>query len=164
MALISNLFSRLIGTRAAREARRILADLEGTEGTRRLGLTGPAATVWLRLARLARGLPGPTLLVVLVLLVLPALVAPGWYENRLALLAGLPEAVWWLAGAALSLAFGAHYQASEQDFTRELIDRTTPPEPLAVASTGTDATLALGAEAPADNAPLAEWLALQGRG
>ncbi|MBW7921727.1 MAG: hypothetical protein H3C51_06470 [Rubellimicrobium sp.] len=161
MALRMTLLSRLFGGRAAREAGDLLGQLQAGGGAARLGLSGPAAGVWLRLARLARGLPGPALLVVTGLLVVPALVAPGWYADRLALLAGLPEAVWWLAGALLSLAFGAHYQASEQDFTREMIDRATPPAPLDVAATGRDATLALRAETPDDNPPLAEWLALR---
>ncbi len=159
MALIRRILSRLSGS----EVRGLMAQIEGEAGAARLGLSGRAAPVWARLVRLAWGLPGPWILVALGLLVTPALIAPEWYAARLVLLDHLPEAIWWLVGAGLSLAFGVRFQRSEQDFTRELIDRTILPAPLATAATGSDAALALAAEAPADNAPLAEWMALRGR-
>jgi len=164
MALIASILSRLRGGRAAREAGALLAGLDGAEGAARLGLSGRAAPVWARLVRLLRGLPGPLPLVALALLLVPALLAPDWFASRLALLDHLPEAAWWLAGAGLSLAFGARWQAREQDFARTLLEAEAAPAPLSPAATGTDATLALDAGAPGDNAPLAEWLALRERG
>ncbi len=158
MALKLPLLSRLSGTRAALAAVDLLARLED-EGAARLGLAGRAARVWTRLARLVRALPGPVAFAGAALLVAPALVAPEWFAARLAVLDTLPEALWWLAGAGLSLVFGIRFQAEEQAFVRELIDQAAPPEPLATAATGTDAVLALGAAEPGDNPPLQEWLA-----
>lgn len=158
MALKLPFLSRLLGGRAAFAAGDLLLRLEG-EGAVRLGLAGRTAQGWARLARLVRALPGPAAILGAGLLIIPALVVPDWFAARLALLGGLPEPAWWLAGTGLSLAFGIRFQAGEQGFARELIELATPPEPLATAATGTDAALALGAAEPGDNPPLQEWLA-----
>lgn len=160
MALKVPFIARILGGRATREAASKLALLAGEGAATRLGLSGRAASAWTRLARLGRGLPRPLALAVAVILVAPALVAPDWFAARLALLDHLPEAVWWLAGAGISLAFGTRFQASEQAFARELIEQTIPPAPLATATTGTDAALAVTAEEPGTNPPLEEWLRL----
>lgn len=160
MALRRSILARLLGGRAARIRGDLLARLEA-EGAARLGLAGRAALVWTRLVRVSRALPGPAALVGAGLLVIPALIAPDWFAAWLVLLAHFPESLWWLIGAVLSLAFGIRFQASEQDFARELIEQEAAPDPLATAATGTDAVLALGAVEPGDNPPLREWLALQ---
>lgn len=162
MALIRRIYMRIFNSLSGNGATRaLMAQIEGERGAARLGLRGRAVPVWIRLLHLVRGLPGPGVVVVLLLLIAPALVAPEWYAARLALLDHLPEAVWWLAGAGLSLAFGMRFQSSGQEFTRELIDRTAPPDLPTPAATGTDAALSLRAEIPTDNAPLAEWMAMQ---
>lgn len=160
MALKIPFITRILGGRATRETTSNLALLAGEGAATRLGLSGRAASAWTRLARLGRGLPGPLALAGAVILIAPALLAPDWFAARLALLDHLPEAVWWLAGAGISLAFGTRFQASEQAFARELIEQATRPDPLATAATGTDAALAITVEEPRTNPPLEEWLRL----
>ncbi|WP_210527711.1 3TM-type holin [Rubellimicrobium arenae] len=94
-----------------------------------------------------------------------AVVAPDWFSDRMEALARMPEGLWWLIGAVLSLHFGARVQAHAQEFQREILASATAPRPVAslradspsAAEPGGDAALTLGTLAPAANAALADW-------
>ena len=88
-----------------------------------------------------------------------ALVAPDWFAARMDALSDMPEALWWIIGAVLSLHFGARYQDRSQEFRREM---AAPADPgalltLATASPGLDADLVLRTLQPGGNAALEAW-------
>jgi hypothetical protein len=94
-----------------------------------------------------------------------ALVAPDWFAGRMEALAMMPEALWWLIGAVISLYFGARFQTHDQAFQREMVEAVVaapvpgPPPGAAtpqVAATGTDAALALRVLRPGQNPALTE--------
>jgi hypothetical protein len=101
-----------------------------------------------------------------LLLLVAAMIAPVWFADRMEALAAMPEALWWLIGAVISLCFGARFQALEQGHQRDLVEtmiRTPDPARSAtpitpwVAETGVDAALALKAAMPAENQALIDW-------
>lgn len=143
------------GGRAAAVAE-ALRDRIGAEGG--LPMTDRQRGGWDRLIDALNRLPRPLMALGTLLVIGAALVAPDWFGARMEALAQMPEAMWWLIGAVISLFFGARFQAREQEFARELLAAVPPPaDALAEAATGTDADLTLLAEAPAENAALVEW-------
>lgn len=109
-------------------------------------------------------LPRPVMAIGTLGLIGAALAAPEWFAGRMEALATMPDALWWLIGAVISLYFGARFQAHDQEFQREVLEAVVaapPPGPPPgagtpqVAATGTDAALALRALRPGENPALA---------
>ena len=113
------------------------------------------------------GLPRPFMALGTLALIAAAMIDPVWFSARMTALAQMPEALWWLIGAVISLFFGARYQTQGQQFQREVIGALVPTAaPVQdmtprVAATGADARLTLAAETLGDNLALANWLATQ---
>ncbi|MBP1806000.1 3TM-type holin [Rubellimicrobium aerolatum] len=121
-----------------------------------------------RLVDALNRLPRPLSVLGTLALLGAALAAPDWFAARMEALARMPEGLWWLIGAVLSLHFGSRVQAHAQEFRREVLAATLPapePEPAATARTpaiaepGPDARLTLSTLAPGANAALADWRA-----
>ncbi|TNC73345.1 3TM-type holin [Rubellimicrobium roseum] len=117
-----------------------------------------------RLVDALNRLPRPLATLGTLALFAAALIAPDWFAARMEALARMPEALWWLVGAVLSLHFGARVQAHAQEFQREILSVAAPvPDPApsagtpAVAAPGPDATLTLDTLVPGPNAALADW-------
>lgn len=107
-------------------------------------------------------LPRPAMAIGTLVLLGTAMVAPDWFANRMEALSQMPEALWWVIGAVISLFFGARFQSVDQAFQRELAATVwTDAAPLAnaltpgAAATGTDAGATLLVEVPATNLALA---------
>lgn len=158
MALIGRLFAWLVGAGQAAAVAETLRDRIAAEGGGALfGLSGRQVTAWDRLMDALNRLPRPLMALGTLAVIAAALIAPDWFAARMEALSAMPEAMWWLIGAIVSLFFGARFQAHEQAFARELLSAVPPPAPLAVAATGTDAELTLAVEMPRDNPALADW-------
>ena len=119
-----------------------------------------------RLVDALNRLPRPAAALGMLGLLGAALVAPDWFSDRMEALARMPEGLWWLIGAVLSLHFGARVQAHAQDFRREILATAAPaPRPTAttpaMAAPSPDATLTLDTLAPAANPALSDWRARQ---
>lgn len=121
-----------------------------------------------RLVDALNRLPRPVMVLGMLALLGAALVAPGWFSERMDALAEMPEGLWWIIGAVVSLHFGARYQDHAQAFEREIVEavvaRPAPePEPEAgtpaVAKPGADAEVVLGTLATGPNSALADWRA-----
>jgi hypothetical protein len=112
-------------------------------------------------------LPRPVTVIGTLALLAAAAVAPDWFAARMEALARMPEGLWWLIGAVLSLHFGARIQAHAQAHERELVAAVAvspaPPPPEAdspgAAAPGPDAEVALATIDPAPNAALDDWRA-----
>jgi hypothetical protein len=113
-------------------------------------------------------LPRPLMVFGTLLLIVTAMVAPVWFADRMEALAAMPEGLWWLIGAVISLYFGSRFQAHEQSFQRDMVESIVRlpvpvPSPVPVtprvAATGSDAALTAAVVAPSDNAALAAWQA-----
>ena len=96
-----------------------------------------------------------------------ALVAPEWFEGRMEALSRMPEGLWWLLGAVLSLHFGSRFQVHAQDFQREMVASiASVGEPTlgsghAAASPGQDAELVVATLSSGPNPALEDWKTLQ---
>ena len=164
MALIERLKGMLTGHGQADAVIAALRDRIAAEGGGAvLGLSARQATAWDRVMDALNRLPRPLMALGTVALVAAALIAPDWFAARMETLSAMPEPMWWLIGAVISLFFGARFQAHEQAFARELLAAVPAPDPLEQAGTGTDATLALTVAAPGDNPALADWEATRPR-
>jgi hypothetical protein len=115
-------------------------------------------------------LPRPVMVLGSLALVASALIAPVWFAARMDTLASMPEGLWWLIGAVLSLHWGARYQAHAQDFDRAVVEAVAQAAPSApeaatpaVASPGTDAAVSLDSLRTGPNAALAEWAGPQAK-
>lgn len=64
-------------------------------------------------------LPRPILALTTVALFLVAAIAPTWFEARMVALSTIPEPLWWLAGAVITMFFGS----------REAFYRRQAPKP-----------------------------------
>lgn len=158
MAMIGRLFTWISGAgRAAAVAEALHNRIAAEGGGAVFGLSGRQLSAWDRLMDALNRLPRPLMALGTLAVIGAALVAPEWFAARMEALSAMPEAMWWLIGAIVSLFFGARFQAHEQAFARELLSTVTPPAPLATAATGSDADLTLAAEAPQDNPALADW-------
>ncbi|EPX86298.1 hypothetical protein ruthe_01112 [Rubellimicrobium thermophilum DSM 16684] len=114
-------------------------------------------------------LPRPLAAIGMLALLAAAAVAPDWFAARMETLAQMPEGLWWLIGAVLSLHFGARFQAHAQAHERDLMAAAVaaaaataiPPRPEAdspgAAAPGPDAAVALSTLDPAPNAALEDW-------
>lgn len=109
-------------------------------------------------------LPRPAMAIGTLALLVAAMVAPDWFANRMEGLSQMPEALWWVIGAVISLFFGARFQTVDQAFQRELAASVMPdPAPQAdaltpgAAATGTDAGATLLVEVPASNPALTAY-------
>jgi len=110
-------------------------------------------------------LPRPLMALGTLAVLAAALIDPVWFAARMQALSAMPEPMWWLIGAVISLYFGARFQSTEQAFQREIVAGIAqvppvllpgPVTPL-VAATGADADLTLQVEAQGENPALTEW-------
>ena len=97
-------------------------------------------------------LPRPLMVLGSLALLISALLAPDWFAARMEALSDMPEALWWIIGAVLSLHFGARYQDRDQDFRREMAAHPAEPE-------ATPGAMALETLPSAPNPALAAWRA-----
>lgn len=51
-----------------------------------------------------------------------AMAIPDWFASRMAVLVLVPEPLWWLMGAVISLYFGARFQSQSQAFQRSMAE------------------------------------------
>ena len=168
MGLIAGVMAVLTGQSARIEglAALLRAQFDGAEGAGTLGLQGRPKAGFDRTMDALNRLPRPLMALGTLALIAAALIDPVWFSARMDALAQMPEALWWLIGAVISLFFGARYQTQGQQFQREIIGAlaTTPPVPvmtMQAAATGADARLTLAAELPGVNPALTEWGATQ---
>lgn len=140
------------------------AQFDRPEGAGTLGLQGRPKAGFDRAMDALNRLPRPLMALGTLALIAAALIDPVWFSARMDALAQMPEALWWLIGAVISLFFGARYQTQGQQFQREVIGAlvtATPPlllSPPQPAATGPDARLTLATVTPSDNPALTEWL------
>ena len=143
------------------------AQIDRPEGAATLGLQGRPKAGFDRAMDALNRLPRPFMALGTLALIAAAMIDPVWFSARMTALAQMPEALWWLIGAVISLFFGARYQTQGQQFQREVIGALVPTAaPVQdmtprVAATGADARLTLAAETLGDNLALANWLATQ---
>ena len=127
------------------------------------GLSPRRRAAYDRLVDAMNRLPRPLMVMGSLALLGSALFAPGWFEGRMEALSDMPEALWWVIGAVLSLHFGARYQDRSQEFQREVaatVSRPADPAPVlpdAAASPGSDAALVLATLEAGPNPALEEW-------
>lgn len=167
MGLIARVMTILTGQTPRIEdlAALLKARFDRPEGAGTLGLQGRPKAGFDRAMDALNRLPRPFMALGTLALIAAALIDPVWFSARMDALAQMPEALWWLIGAVISLFFGARYQTQGQQFQREIIGALVPPVPPAlvlsprVAATGADARLTLMAETPGNNPVLAAWLA-----
>ena len=123
-----------------------------------------------RLVDALNRLPRPIMVLGSLALVLSALLAPDWFQSRMEALSRMPEALWWIIGAVVSLHFGARYQDRSHDLQREVVAQAVvapvlPAAPVALpaaeASPGADAALVAGTLEPGPNPALTAWRAAQ---
>ena len=165
MGLISRVLALLTGqtTRVEDLAALLKAQFDRPEGAGTLGLQGRPQAGFDRVMDALNRLPRPLMALGTLALIAAVLIDPVWFSARMDALAQMPEALWWLIGAVISLFFGARYQTQGQQFQREIIGVLTPSTPPVFATspqsagTGPDARLAMNAEAPAANPALKEW-------
>lgn len=120
-----------------------------------------------RLVDALNRLPRPFMALGTLALMVAAMIAPDWFSARMEALSAMPEALWWLIGAVISLYFGSRIQTHAQDFQREIVGTLAgvadlePPvsaQSPQVAVTGTDADLTLASGDPEENAALRDWM------
>ena len=114
-----------------------------------------------RLLDAVNRLPRPLMVLGSLVLLASALVAPDWFTARMEALSDMPEALWWIIGAVLSLHFGARYQDHAHAFQREVATSAPPPVPTTTASPDPDAALTIGTLAPGPNPALEAWRSTQ---
>ncbi len=169
MALIPLLSRPTLG-RALDRAEELYRRAEAAGAPPAVGALPPAPrTAYDRLIDALNRLPRPVTVIGTLALLAAAAVAPDWFAARMEALARMPEGLWWLIGAVLSLHFGARFQAHAQAHERTLLAAVAaPPAPPAheaapgAAAPGPDAALALATLAPAPNAAIEEWRAAPG--
>ena len=165
MGLISRVMTLLTGQilRIDNLAALLKAQFDRPEGAGTLGLQGRPRAGFDRAMDALNRLPRPLMALGTLALIAAALIDPVWFSARMDALAQMPEALWWLIGAVISLFFGSRYQTQGQQFQREVIGALVPTAQPAqaispqVAATGADARLTLIAEAPGGNLALTEW-------
>jgi hypothetical protein len=163
MGLINRLLALLTGgTGRWEDLIAILkARLDSPEGT--LGLQGRPKAGFDRLMDALNRLPRPFMALGTLALIAAAMIDPVWFAARMTALAQIPEPLWWLIGAVVSLFFGARFQTVGQQFTREIVDALVPATPAVtpttprVAATGADARLTQAVETPGGNPALTDW-------
>lgn len=169
MGLISGVMALFTGQSARFEglAGQLRAQFNRADGAGTLGLQGRPKAGFDRVMDALNRLPRPLMALGTLALIASALIDPVWFSARMDALAQMPEALWWLIGAVISLFFGARYQTQGQQFQREIIGALVPARETVqmltpqVAATGADARLTLTAELPGANPALTEWGATQ---
>ena len=149
MGLMSRLTALLSGQRGRVEdlAALLQARFDRDEGAGTLGLQGRPKAGFDRALDALNRLPRPFMAMGTLALIAAALIDPVWFSARMDALAQMPEALWWLIGAVVSLFFGARYQTQGQQFQREVIGAmANSAQPVRVmtpliATTGADARL-----------------------
>ena len=116
------------------------------------GLSPRRRAAYDRLLDAVNRLPRPLMVLGSLALLGSALLAPDWFAARMDALSDMPEALWWIIGAVLSLHFGARYQDRSQEFRREMA--TQPPDPEL-----TPLAVPVDALSSAPNPALAAWRA-----
>jgi hypothetical protein len=122
-----------------------------------LGLSPRRRATYDRLLDAVNRLPRPVMVMGSLALVASALVAPDWFAARMDALADMPEALWWIIGAVLSLHYGARYQDHAQAFQRELATPSAGPVTLSAAAPGPDAEVVLRTLQPGPNPAIDAW-------
>ena len=171
MGLTVRLWGLLAGSSARLEqlADLVRARLASPEGQLVLP-AGPKAG-FDRLMDALNRLPRPLLALGTLAIFAAALIDPVWFAGRMQALSDIPEPLWWLCGAVISLFFGSRMQTQGQQFQREIagalaVASLTPASLTPanndstpqVAATGADARLTLLAVTPAANPALQGWL------
>lgn len=127
------------------------------------GLAARPRAAYDRLLDAVNRLPRPIMVLGSLALVLSALLAPAWFSARMEALSNMPEALWWIIGAVVSLHFGARYQDRSHDLQREVAQAVLPAAPVALpaaeASPGADAALVTETLEPGPNPALTAWRA-----
>ncbi len=146
----------------------MLALRDRIEGQARLPQATRPRAAYDRLVDALNRLPRPLMALGTLALMTTAMIAPDWFEGRMEALATVPEALWWLLGAVISLYFGSRLQSQSQEFQREIVEvALAPEEPAAPAesaetpasgTTGTDAALTLAAVDTEENMALRDWM------
>ena len=123
------------------------------------GLSPRRRAAYDRLLDAVNRLPRPVMVMGSLALLASALVAPDWFAARMDALSDMPESLWWIIGAVLSLHFGARYQDHAQAFRREMVSALgpAPAVTLTTASPGADAELVLRTLQPGPNPALEAW-------
>lgn len=67
-------------------------------------------------------LPRPLLALGSLAMMAAAMIAPDWFAARMDALAAVPEPLWWLIAAVVSLFFGSRLQTHAQEFRREMTE------------------------------------------
>ncbi|EYD76257.1 Methionine synthase I, cobalamin-binding protein domain protein [Rubellimicrobium mesophilum DSM 19309] len=119
------------------------------------GLSPRRRAAYDRLVDAVNRLPRPLMVLGSLVLLGSALVAPDWFAARMDALSDMPDALWWIIGAVLSLHFGARYQDRSQDFRREMA--TTAPTTRADVPRDSEADLLPDALGSGPNAALDAW-------
>ena len=104
------------------------------------GLSPRRRAAYDRLLDAVNRLPRPLTVLGSLTLLASALIAPDWFAARMEALSDMPEALWWIIGAVLSLHFGGRYQHEAHEFQRE-IAATVPQTAEPVLATGPNPAL-----------------------
>lgn len=145
----------------------VRARLVSPDGAAALGLPVRSRSGFDRAMDALNRLPRPLMAMGTLVIFATALISPVWFAARMEALAQVPEPLWWLIGAVISLFFGARLQSHDHQLQRDLAGALTTPglpvptadsTPLA-AATGPDARLTLAAETTGQNPALERWLA-----
>lgn len=99
---------RLLASSEATAALKVLTDALSAE----LPPVGKTSGRYNRMVDALNRLPRPLLALGSVLLVAYSMLDPAGFTQRMAALAGMPDALWWLIGAVITFTFGAretHY-------------------------------------------------------
>lgn len=127
------------------------------------GLAPRPRAAYDRLLDAVNRLPRPIMVLGSLALVLSALLAPEWFAARMEALGEMPEALWWIIGAVVSLHFGARYQDRSHELQREVAQAVAAPTAVALqaaeASPGADAALVAETLEPGPNPALTAWRA-----
>lgn len=164
MGLISRLLALLTsGSGRSEELAAILkARLDSPDGS--IGLQGRPKAGFDRVMDALNRLPRPFMALGIFALMATAMIDPVWFAARMDALGQIPEPLWWLFGAVVSLFFGARFQTVQQQFARDIVGAMVPGSPAVfptaprVASSGADARLTQAAEVPGGNLALNDWL------
>jgi len=116
MTMGRNVLGWLIGGVAAAEqiADQVQADLAQNGGTLVPDLSGRQRAAYDRLVDALNRLPRPLMALGTLATLAAAMFDPVWFAARMEALAAMPEPMWWLIGAVVSLHFGGRMQVYAQ--------------------------------------------------